>query len=164
MKSLKVFYMGERLRDIYPHATRWQVIKFRIRTFFRRVLQVLSVATAGGLVIYLSFLAGQVSTPEKIMAITRLEQREFPVMDRIAVCESSGSHFSKTTGQVLAVGNTNKSVDVGKYGINLQTWGSKATELGYDIFTEEGNKKMAEWIYANHGTEPWYASKSCWNK
>jgi hypothetical protein len=29
--------MGKRLKDIYPHATRWQVFKYKVRTFFRKL-------------------------------------------------------------------------------------------------------------------------------
>lgn len=37
MKSVKVFWNGKRLKDIYPHATWWQVFKYRVRKFFRKV-------------------------------------------------------------------------------------------------------------------------------
>jgi hypothetical protein len=82
------------------------------------------------------------------------------VMDRIAKCESGNTHFEK--GQVLVRGNKNGSVDVGRFQINVSIWGAKASSLGYDIFTEKGNTEMAYWIYANHGTEPWYLSAKCW--
>jgi len=29
--------MGKRLKDIYPHATKWQVFKYRLRKFIRKV-------------------------------------------------------------------------------------------------------------------------------
>ena len=85
------------------------------------------------------------------------------VMERIAKCESGGKQFGPS-GQVLVVGNVNKSVDMGKYQINISIWGSKATELGFDLTTEKGNTEMAYWLYANYGTEPWVHTKSCWNK
>lgn len=94
---------------------------------------------------------------------TTLDSR---VLNRIADCESgngkagTATHYDKN-GQVLLRGNTNKTVDVGKYQVN-SVWFKKATELGYDITTEAGNKAMAEWIYLNRGTGDWYSSESCW--
>lgn len=85
-----------------------------------------------------------------------------PILERIAKCESGGNHFGKS-GQVLLSPNTNHTVDVGRYQINT-VWFGKATELGLDITTEEGNYQMALWIFENRGTEDWYSSKHCWSK
>lgn len=89
-----------------------------------------------------------------------------PVLDRIADCESgngkprSAMHYKN--GQVLLKANTNGTIDIGKYQVNLTYWGAKATELGLDLTKEADNKKMAEWIYANKGTGDWSASHQCW--
>jgi hypothetical protein len=88
-------------------------------------------------------------------------ESQAPVMDRIARCESGNTHYAKN-GQVLVMGNSNKSVDIGLYQINQKVWGSKATELGYNLFDEQDNKAMAYYIFKHHGTEPWYASSKCW--
>jgi hypothetical protein len=61
------------------------------------------------------------------------------------------------------MGNTNKTVDIGRYQINT-VWFAKATELGLDLTNEQDNYKMAVYIYTNFGTEPWVYSKKCWNK
>lgn len=37
-----------------------------------------------------------------------------------------------------------------------------ATKLGYDVYTEQGNIKMANWLYMKSGTQPWLSSKACW--
>lgn len=66
-------------------------------------------------------------------------------------------------GTILVTTNTDGSVDVGGYAINNATWGSTATKLGYDIYTEEGNTQMAQWILNNYGTAPWYLSRGRWN-
>lgn len=34
---MKVIVNGKRMRDIYPFASKWQVFKYRVRKFFRRV-------------------------------------------------------------------------------------------------------------------------------
>jgi len=71
-------------------------------------------------------------------------------MARIAKCESGNSHYDKN-GQVLI----NKSRDVGRYQINVQVWGKKATELGYDLYNEKDNEAFALWLFENKGSEPW---------
>lgn len=101
----------------------------------------------------------KVNEVEKVIEVPR----NAPVLERIATCESNKSHFGKN-GQVLVVGNTNKSVDVGYYQINMQIWGAKATELKLNLMVEEDNKKFGEYLYATLGTEPWVWSKKCWNR
>lgn len=162
MKSIKVNYMGKRLKDIYPHATKWQVFKYRVRRFMIQLMWcgVLALVVAG------IFEAGGYANPKSIIlppsqVIKEVEVRA-NVLDRIAKCESPKGHWEN--GQVVVRSNTNRSVDIGKYQINNFAWGKKASELGYNLAVEEDNEAMALWIYKNHGTEPWYSSKSCWNK
>ncbi len=38
MKKIKVFFNGKPMRDVYPHATRFQVFKYRVRVFFRKLV------------------------------------------------------------------------------------------------------------------------------
>jgi hypothetical protein len=99
---------------------------------------------------------------EQVEVIKEIEV-EAPVLSRIAKCESGNNHYAKS-GQVLVVGNNNKSVDVGKYQINAQIWGAKATELKLNIFIEKDNEEFAKYLYRTYGTEPWVWSKKCWSK
>lgn len=170
MKKIKVFYGEERLRDIYPHATKWEVFKWKVRKFFRRVLQVVTVGGVAGGLIYAAFIAGAYFNPKVTYATVdkMVEVEGVPVvLQRIAGCESQGkaksegSHLAKN-GQVVVHANTNGTVDAGIFQINVSVWGKKATELGYNLFTEEGNKSMALWIYHNVGTSPWTSSSKCW--
>lgn len=95
-------------------------------------------------------------------------EMEAPVLQRIADCESgngkpgSGTHFKN--GQVILRANTDSTVDIGKYQVNLTYWGKKASELGYDLTKEADNYAMAKWIYENKGTSDWSASQKCWYK
>lgn len=97
-----------------------------------------------------------------------------PVLKRIAQAESHNSHFCTEAlikskmcadgelGQVLVRSNTNNTIDVGRYQINVYYWGKQATAQGLNIFDEQDNEKMAIWIYKNYGTEPWYSSGKNW--
>ena len=111
------------------------------------------------------FYAGSYYMPKYVFAEKHIEvvvEKDAPVLQRIAKCESGDTHYDKN-GQVLMRSNSNKSVDVGRYQIN-SVWFKKATELGLDITKEKDNETMARWIYANRGTVDWRYSEQCWNK
>jgi uncharacterized protein YqfB (UPF0267 family) len=157
MKKIKCFYMGKRLKDIYPHATRFQVFKFKLRRFLEKVALIsFTVGVVAG-----SFHLGSIMNPV-VKVEAQVQEKTIPeVMKRIAICESGGKHFEN--GQVLTRGNKNKTTDVGKYQINSIHF-KEATKLGFDVFSEQGNEDYAMWIYENRGTEPWVYSKKCWQK
>lgn len=83
------------------------------------------------------------------------------IMAHIARCESGGRQFDKN-GEAVR-GKVNDK-DIGLFQINASIWKDEAEKLGYDIFTLDGNVKMARYIYAKQGTKPWGASKPCWGK
>lgn len=84
-----------------------------------------------------------------------------PALIAIAKCESGNRQFDKDGNVIRGVLNP---YDIGKFQINELYHGEKALSLGYDIFTEEGNTKMALWLYEHSGTSPWNWSKPCWGK
>lgn len=131
-------------------------------------------------VIVVAYLAGSYFSKETIYQFEEVEvikevEKKAPVLDRIADCESgkrdktgraipgSASHYD-TNGQVKFYGNKNTSVDIGKYMINNKIWGSKASEMGYNLTDEAQNTLFAEWLFRNYGSSPWDLTKSCWNK
>lgn len=151
------------MRDIYPHATKFQVFKYNVAMFFRKLT--IGCAVLAGIVG--TFYAGSFFLPTTVAKEVIKEvpaPREIPaVLVRIGKCESVTGHRD-VTGQVAVVGNKNGSVDIGKYQINERLWGKKATELGLNLFDEKDNETMALWLYENRGTEDWVWSKSCWVK
>lgn len=163
MKSIKVFYMGKPLREVYPHATRFQVLKWKVKEGLKWCVRWLfKIGMIGGTG-YAIFIAGQFSASVTTYAAPNIVTAQSPVLDRIKSCESKNNQLGGN-GQTLVHINKNNTVDVGAYQINLTVWGEKATQLGYNLFTEDGNKKMAEWIYLNKGTGDWSSSASCWQK
>lgn len=104
----------------------------------------------------------QFSTPEHITATTIISNKvaEFPpILQKICKAESSNRQF-KENGRVVR-GKINPS-DIGICQINEPIWNDRAIELGYNIYTEEGNKAMALYIFNNYGTDPWNSSKANW--
>lgn len=160
-KRVKVKYNGKKVEYLYLHLTWWGRLKLVVKRFLKRVFLIgLILLTAWGLL-----KIGGYINPTTIVTkaeIIKEVPRKAPVLERIAKCESNNSHFRN--GQVLVVGNTNKSVDIGKFQINNIIWGAKATEMGLDLMKESDNEKFAEYLYETYGTEPWVWSKKCWNK
>ena len=167
MKKMKVFYGDKRLRDIYPHATKWEVLKYNTAQFMRKVF-IVFVGSAFTTIIFLIMQDVFVNSEiERRMAEMKpevvLENKSGipPVMERIAECESGNRHF-KDNGQVVTNLNSGRSLDIGRYQINEKVWGKKAGEMKLDLTDEEDNETMALWIYANFGTEDWKYSAHCW--
>jgi hypothetical protein len=83
------------------------------------------------------------------------------VLARIAKCESGGRQYTDA-GDVVR-GKINKS-DIGKYQINEQIHGDRMRRLGLSIYDAEDNEAYAIMLFEERGTEPWTASRKCWNK
>lgn len=175
MKKLIEIWNGKSLHERYPYKTRWyhkhlHAIITTARKTMLALFALTLVATSYMGAYFAGNFMGKATTPQvsyanvEVEKIVEVESKTIPpVLQRIANCESGSKHFDKS-GQVLMRGNTNKTVDIGIMQINEYYWGKKASELGYDLTKEKDNWAMAKWIYANHGTEPWVHSKTCWNK
>lgn len=162
MKFTKVFFGDKRLKDVVVGASRLDVFKYRLAKFMRKLFV---IGLGVGAVVSGYQVAEWTATPVTVYADREVPvyvSKEAPVLAKIAKCESNDKHTGKA-GQVLISANSNGTVDVGKYQIN-SVWFTKATELGLDLTKEADNKKMAEWIYENRGTEDWVYSKACWQK
>ena len=90
-------------------------------------------------------------------------EMEAPVMDKIMQCESNGKHFG-SDGQIKTNVNTDGSIDIGIFQINLAIWGKIAGTKGYDLTKEADNRAFAMYLYKNFGTGHWSSSSKCWNK
>lgn len=136
----------------------------------------LTIATAttitiGGIIEYRSNFVllvtlGLLSYPSQSSAEVPLNEQIDPKeiilpqeLQNIANCESGNRHFTDS-GEVLR-GRVNP-LDIGRFQLNAQYWQAEAEKLGFDIFDETDNARMALWIYEMYGTRPWYLSEFCW--
>jgi hypothetical protein len=164
MKKINVFWNGKKLCEMYPHATKFQVFKWKAKKFFRKLFITTTAIVMGCSMLVISHEVGRRVDPTVVYASTTVEvpvESDSPVMDRIAKCESGNMHYKN--GQVIIRPNTNGTVDIGRYQIN-SVWNKKASELGLDLTKEKDNEVFAMWLYKNRGTNDWYSSASCWNK
>lgn len=137
-------------------------LKLKVKSFLKKLLfWSIVIICLAGVVQYFRWAYPTEVIVEKEVLIN--QEITYPVLERIAECESGNSQYGKT-GQVLVMGNTNKSVDIGKYQINNVIWGKKATEMGLNLMVEKDNEAFAVYLYKTYGTEPWVFSKKCWSK
>lgn len=142
------------------------------KTFVRRVVRwTIKWSVISAAVLTLAAVIG--STYFSSSTVTYAEKKvevvvPGPILDRISDCESgngmagSASQSSKD-GQTVIHINNNGTYDIGKYQIN-SIHRAQATKLGFDLFTEAGNKAFAEWMWNNKGTGDWDSSAHCWRK
>ena len=146
-------YWRNKPRNIYIGVTRFQ----RFKRFMKGLLLkgVVAAIVLGIYTIGTWNSETVIAFQEKIV----YAETPYPVLERIAQCESHTSHYDKN-GQVLI----NTTRDVGVFQINVPIWGKKATEMGLNLMEEKDNREFALWLYKNYGTIPWIHSQKCWNK
>ena len=102
-----------------------------------------------------------IEEPITLQAYVQNYFAETPILAEIARCES-GFRQLNNQGQVLR-GEVNKS-DLGLLQVNEYYHGKKASDLGFDLTTVNGNLDYAKYLYDKEGTRPWNASAKCWKK
>ena len=105
--------------------------------------------------------------PERVVLIgtttqevLKNERENNEVLKCSAQCESGNRQFN-TNGTVVS---NPHSTAVGKYQIMASLHAENAMELGWNIYTEEGNENFAQHLFETQGTTPWDSSKDCWSK
>ena len=86
---------------------------------------------------------------------------DVPVLEAIATCESHNTQFNDD-GTVYR-GKVNPK-DVGVMQINERFHLKRSKQLGYNIYTLEGNLAYAKELYQEQGVAPWSASAFCWGR
>lgn len=77
----------------------------------------------------------------------------------IAFCESTYRQYDDNGSALRGKEN---SQDVGLFQINEKYHLKKSQELGFDIYTTNGNIDYAMWLLKNEGSKHWNWSKPCW--
>ena len=115
------------------------------------------------------FIPASTSTNQGELSQNVSSTWKYPELKKICACESTGDpnkeprHFTDEGEVIRGWYSINGNLDWGMCQISDKYWLKKSIELGYDIFTQEGNLKMAEWLYENGGIWHWRWSKKCWS-
>ena len=128
MKKIKVFWGEERLKDIYPYATRWEVIKFRIRKFLKKLFKVvviIAVITVITMYVRWAYPTNVYNVREVITQVDtltpKIKELKREVLDTLQSCESNGSNEEDG----LIVYDSNKVASIGQFQFQ------KKTVIGY---------------------------------
>lgn len=161
---MNYFYLTKNLRDVYPHATKFQVAKFRTVRFIGKT----SIAIILGIAVGGAYVIGEIADSNTVSAINTIAPSAIvttqtipPVLARIAKAESTGEQFGKD-GQVTIHVNKNGTYDIGQYQIN-SIWNATATKMGYNLTLQKDNEAFALWLFDNYGSTPWNSSSANWN-
>ena len=119
MKKTRVYVNGKRFNDIYVGKTNWQVFRYRVGRFFRRLL-VLSTFAA---IIFFSLQIGRHSYPvtkfvqaEDTMA-AKVETMKWELVHNIQTHEAAGH----TEDDGIIIFDTNKEMSIGTYQYQKKT-------------------------------------------
>ena len=157
---MKIFHNEALIAEYNSNGSRrtWlQRAKITTKRWAKNTFVVGSILAAG---YGLGAITNPITTFATVEKIVNVEV-EIPLLDKICQAESGGKQF-KANGSVTR-GLVNPS-DIGICQINEPLWNDQARKLGYDIYTEAGNKAMAKWLFVRYGSQPWSASKHIWNK
>jgi hypothetical protein len=100
--------------------------------------------------------------PELIAKKSKEQGVDAKLSQAIAFCESTNRQFNVDSGTVLR--GVHNPLDVGLFQINERYHLQKSQELGFDIYTVEGNIDYALWLLKAQGAQPWKWSQPCWSK
>lgn len=85
----------------------------------------------------------------------------------IAFCESTYRQYDPNKkaedGTPVVLRGVHNPADVGIFQINETYHLEKSKELGYNIYTPEGNINYGLWLLKNEGSRHWNWSKPCWS-
>lgn len=175
MKKIQVFLMGKKLCQIYPYATKWQVFKFRVRKFFRKVFLVLGLIA----LIVAAFQIGRVKFPSteivyenKTVLVdnlgTKVEELKKDLVNELRQCESSGA--TEEDGIIVFDSNSKASIGLlqwqkasvihyykvlygkeitGKEAVMVALDYEKASQLALDVMFKTNNKAGKDWFNCN---------------
>jgi hypothetical protein len=127
-KKLKVYWNGELMSHIYPHATKFQVFKYRAGRFIARIVKLTLLTSAGLAIIMGAFVIGKTLYPKTIYAEKavvvevdnlsgRVEQLKNETLAQLKVCETG----SKTEAHGVITFDSNKKASIGLYQFQVAT-------------------------------------------
>lgn len=175
-KMIKVIYNGQPLKNIYPHATRFQVFKYKLAKIVRKAVIASFILGA----IYGAYNAGMASTDPVIVEATKevdvsdtrfkvkIQNLKEGVANQLMKCESAG--HSENDGIVIFDSNAKPSIGQFQFQKNtvihfyktlygktitqkeavliaLDT--EKAKALAIDVMFKTPNKAGKDWIVCN---------------
>lgn len=173
--SIKSWWDGKPLHQVYAYPTRFQVFKYRVRRFFHRVLKVITVAFFILAFGYFIFRIGQSTNVKTIYAVQekevmtdnlspKIRELKDNLLATLIKCESGGH----STDKEPIIIDTNGKPSVGDLKYQLDTIVHYWNVLYKEVITQkqallialdtEKASKLAEdiWFNTKAGAKDWY--------
>lgn len=169
MKSFKVFQGSKRLKDIYPHATKWQVFKFKTARFLRKLFLISAIAVVAFFVAKTWYPDTTYAVQEKLVMVDTLgkkvEELKSDLLSDLSACESGGHKESDG----IIIFDSNNEASIGQYQFQIKTVQhyykviynqtitrkeavlialdeAKAKSLAHDIIFKGDSKGLGNWV------------------
>lgn len=110
LKKLKLSYMGKELRDIYPHASWFQVMRFKFNKFMEKVIAVSACIALFVGMLYGAFKTGQATVQSSVthanevidnsdkLFSQKIDALKNSIVDELMACE--GATYNEDSGLV----------------------------------------------------------------
>lgn len=124
MKKMKVFIQGKRMRDIYPFASKYQVFKYRVRKFFRRLMLIVVgtiVVFIAGTIIRELFPVTVYEVQEKEVVLDNLKIKVDQLKGEIIADIKKGECGHYTDDDGIIIFDSNKKASIGCYQFQKDT-------------------------------------------
>lgn len=153
MKKIKVFFNGQRLRDMYPHATWFEVLKWKMYRLLRKVTILAFIAGLVFGAFQLGISTTYTKTAEAVKEIQvdnlakKIDELKWEVVDKLQSCESGG--YNENHGLVtFDPDSTGKTSHIASYGL-LQFKQPTVIHYMKTLYNKEVNGKEAILIALN---------------
>ncbi len=182
-KPLKVFWNGKRLKDIYPHATRFQVLKYKTKRVARKIFLLSAFFT----ILYTAFFLGSKLNPATIYTkaevireidslSTKIEQLKEEVLDLVKQGESQNKDedYALITFDPHKTNNKVEIASVGSYQYKIPTvifyykklYNQDITRKQAVLIALDDNKARSltkDIIFKENGVRNWFNTKNKYN-
>lgn len=137
--GVKLIVNGKRMRDVYPHATRWQVFKYRLFKFIRSILKwsiIIGIIVLG---VRYFFPKVMVQVIEREVITDTLQSKIETLKGGIIADIKLGESLGKPESAGLIVYDTNKEMSIGSY-----QWQIKSVQYYYKkLYKKDITRKEA---------------------
>lgn len=166
MKKTHIFFGNQHVESFNCNGrvlSKTRMFFLKLGESVKRIMLALGFVSVVAWAVY---IGGKINTntvyaDKEVIKEVGIKFEDIPMLVKICKAESGGKQF-KANGDVVR-GMVNPS-DIGYCQINEYINNDEARRLGYDIYTEKGNKEYAVHLFLTRGTEPWNSSRHLWCK
>lgn len=138
-KAVRLIVMDKRMKDIYPYATKWEVVKYKTAKFIRKLIIWSVILTTIVFSVRYFFPKVMVKVIEREVITDTLSKKIEDVKSGIIADIKLGESLGKPESAGLIIYDTNKEMSIGSY-----QWQIKSVQYYYKkLYKKEISRKEA---------------------